>query len=73
MSLAGNPSGVFSAGSCACTNAEAAPWWAMHLGGKRTVYAVKMYNRADCCGKRCVLFVLYQVPSKYHRKVCMRQ
>ncbi|XP_054023506.1 uncharacterized protein LOC104300699 [Dryobates pubescens] len=48
----GNRDGVWHHGSCARTLVEPEPWWSVDLGGQRTVAAVLVKNRQDCCWQR---------------------
>ena len=51
----GIANGLWSAGSCACTNKEEKAWWSVDLEATTTVYRVDILNRKDCCGK-CFFF-----------------
>jgi len=42
----------FKDNSCTHTEYELKPWWKVDLGKKRTVSAVQVWNRGDCCGSR---------------------
>jgi hypothetical protein len=42
----------FKANSCTHTKYETNPWWRVDLGKTRTVKAVQIWNRGDCCGSR---------------------
>ena len=44
-------SGVLAASTCAQTAAGADQWWAVDLQHVYVIANVKIYNRADCCGK----------------------
>jgi len=35
---------------CSVSNEQTNPWWAVHLGQPKPVYAVILTNREDCCG-----------------------
>ncbi|CAM5087926.1 unnamed protein product [Eretmochelys imbricata] len=48
----GNHNGIWDNGSCTHTNCETEPWWRVDLGSPRSVSAVMVKNREDCCGER---------------------
>ena len=47
----GNTDGNFYLPQCACTAAHQYDdtWWTVDLGGLHHVFAVQIWNRADCC------------------------
>ena len=47
MAVDGNEDGVWWNGSCAHTDWEVRPWWAVDLGLKTSVFAVEITNRLD--------------------------
>ena len=51
--------------SCTHTSPQPSPWWAMDLGGRVSVSAVTITNRADCC---CKYNRLYMGWRKFHTK-----
>ena len=48
----GNTDGVLANGSLAATGTEANAWWEVDLAGQKTVHAVRLWNRTDCCADR---------------------
>jgi hypothetical protein len=42
----------YFASSCTHTELQVNPWWKVDLGSIHKIYAVKVWNRADCCGER---------------------
>ena len=49
----GNLTGTYGGGSLTHTaGGEANPWWSVDLGGQKTVQAVRLWNRTDCCDQR---------------------
>ncbi|XP_078588379.1 uncharacterized protein LOC144869188 [Branchiostoma floridae x Branchiostoma japonicum] len=55
----GNTSGDWGHGSCTHTTTQSNPWWRVDLGSARTVFAVKVYNRVDCCSERLDPFYVH--------------
>ena len=49
----GNTNGHWGRRSCTHSKNEQNPWWQVDLQSTKTVQAVAVYNRADCCGSRC--------------------
>ena len=53
----GNTEGVFYPWcSVTHTNNDDQAWWQVHLQGWRTVFAVRVFNRVDCCMERLANF-----------------
>lgn len=52
LAVDGNSDGRYFQHSCTHTASEAGPWWRVDLQETQPVRAVKVYNRADCCGNR---------------------
>ncbi len=52
----GNRDGVYGAGSVTHTNSEANAWWEVDLGASHQLFAVRLWNRADCCLERLANF-----------------
>ena len=43
---------IYRSGSCTHTGPEDSPWWRVTLAAPRTIVAVSVTNRGDCCGER---------------------
>ena len=54
----GNTATGWSDNSIAHTSIEDNPWWRVDLQAQRTVAAVRVINRGDCCGTRLDLFTV---------------
>jgi len=50
LGVDGNNDTNFNHGSCAATNGEISPWWAVDLGSPMDVYGVDFTNRGDAFG-----------------------
>ncbi|XP_053571967.1 fucolectin-1-like [Bombina bombina] len=50
----GNREGVYKLGSCILTRSEPSPWWRLDFNAPRTVGAVVIVNRQDCCWQRLI-------------------
>ncbi|WP_405486264.1 LamG-like jellyroll fold domain-containing protein [Streptomyces sp. NBC_00096] len=48
----GDTNGDWFAGSVSHTALEASPWWQTDLGASRTLQAIEIHNRTDCCSER---------------------
>ncbi len=59
----GNTNGVYGAGSVAHTVNSAQPWWEVDLGSQKTLHAVRLWNRTDCCGDRLANFHVLLSPT----------
>jgi hypothetical protein len=55
----GNYAGDWNEGSCTHTSQETNPWWEVDLGMTTKITAIRLSNRADCCGGRTNNFAVW--------------
>ena len=61
LAVDGNTDGDWETGrSCAHSESEVHPWWAVDLGSATSVYEVEISNRMECCSGT-TQFIMYLV------------